>query len=122
MLVLLRREGLNRARGPQLRAGVWPALSMPVSLSPFGRLLRSRTVPSNERGQQYAVERPVEKGFDTNDHIALTQSSPAIPLAYEFYTLSRRPHRAGTAKAVSVAEARPASAIREAVPLLASPR
>ena len=45
----------------------------------------------------------VEKGFDTNDPLALNQSPSVIPLAYEFFTLSRRPQRAGTANAIVVA-------------------
>jgi hypothetical protein len=32
----------------------------------------------------------LKKGFDTNDYIALNQSPFVIPLAYEFFTLSRR--------------------------------
>jgi hypothetical protein len=36
-------------------------------------------------------------------HIALNQSPSVIPLAYEFFTLSRRPQRAGTANAIVVA-------------------
>jgi len=36
-------------------------------------------------------------------HIALNQSPSVVPLAYEFFTLSRRPQRAGTANAIVVA-------------------
>jgi hypothetical protein len=73
-------------------------------------LVRSRstsgafaTVPTIRRGKQHGAQRFVEKGFDTNDHSALNQSLSVIPLAYEFFTLSRRPQRAGMANAIVAA-------------------